>query len=104
MKQFDVFKSPVSWRETRPYFVIIQHDLLLTLPQIAIIPLVKPEYCASRLKRLHPILSVQDENFVLSTQDLSNIAARDIRGRPFATLEHHRTDIIAALDMLFSGI
>ncbi len=104
MRQFDVFKSPASWRTTRPYFVIIQHDLLLTLPQIAIIPLVKPEYCTSQLKRLHPILPVHHEHFVLSTHDLSNISVRDIRGRPFATLKQHATDIIAALDMLFSGI
>jgi toxin CcdB len=53
--------------------------------------------------RLHPILEVEGQRYVILTEDLGSMP-RNRLGRVVGSAESHHYEIIAALDMLFTGI
>lgn len=104
MAQFEVYLHPVPrLRDTQPYVVEVQSDLLQGLSTAVLVPLLRPGPGASITSRLNPSFDVAGEQLTLSPPELLSISRQRL-GAPIAKLTAHRDDIMAALDRLFTGI
>ena len=105
MAQFSVHKnkSPKT-RSTYPYLVDVQSDLLSGLSTRVVVPLVKSTSMLRRpIKNLLPAVEVEGQRFVMLVPQLAGIEVRDL-GATVATVARHRTEVVAALDFLITGI
>ncbi|HXC55330.1 MAG TPA: CcdB family protein [Rhizomicrobium sp.] len=102
-RQFDVFRNPLrSGRDQRPYVLAIQHVFLDGLPTRVVVPLVT-EGAIHMLPRLNPSLTVLGQRLHLSPTEPFALALRYLR-KPVAHLSLERDRIVAALDLVFTGI
>ena len=105
MPQFTVHENPSrSTRATYPYLLDIQSDLLDDLRTTVVIPL-SPLRLAGKaaISRLCPVLDIEGESYVALTQQLAGVD-RKILGKAVCDHARYRSDIIAALDFIISGI
>ena len=102
-KRFDIVENPnKAQRQLYPYLLVLQHDRVTSIQSVIVAPLV----AASRGPqpgRIHPLLDVNGEQYVLLTEDLASIPRRRL-GPAITSAEARHYEIIAALDMLFTGI
>jgi toxin CcdB len=104
MAQFDVYRNPnPDTCKMIPYLLDVQADLLDMLATRVVVPLVLAEEMGSAAKLLNPQFTVNGTIVVMSTPELAGIAKRSL-GDKVASLEGLRDEIIAALDLLFTGI
>lgn len=97
MARFEVF------RDARGRLLLdVQTDLLPTLNTRLVVPLLPTASVPPPMKRLQPVLSFGGEAFVMATQLMAAIPARNL-GRPVGSLDDHYDQIIAAIDMIFLG-
>ena len=102
-RQFDVFANPdPESAETHPYFVVLQHDALSDLNTRLVAPLVKPKRLPF-FDRLMPAVNVKGSRYVLDVTNIGAIPA-PLLEKAVANLEAARYDIVAALDLVFTGI
>jgi toxin CcdB len=99
MAQFDIYRL----RALNGYGVDVQHAHLDQLPSRLILPLLTPAAFAGGISRLNPLVEINGENFVLKTEFATAVSAREL-GNPIGNLSHYRDQIIAAMDMLVTGI
>lgn len=104
MAQFTVYrnKNPKS-KAYIPFLLDVQSDLLGDLSTRVVVPLFSKTHSPKPFTRLTPELELEDQTLVLMTPQLAGISLKDL-GEPAGSLAQHRTDIIAALDLLFTGI
>ena len=104
MAQFDIHRniSPDS-REWAPYLLDVQNDLLDPLATRVVVPLIKTEEMAKPAKRLNPRFTVGNTVVLMSTAELAGVPVRTL-GEKVASLGERRDEIMAALDMLFTGL
>lgn len=104
MHQFEVLRNPnpetASWA---PYLLVLQNDLLGDLRTVVVAPLVRPAELGRPVQVLNPVFEVQGEPLVLSTAELAGVSPT-MQGGTVASLANRRTEIIAAIDLLFTGI
>ncbi|MBZ0092246.1 MAG: CcdB family protein [Sulfuricellaceae bacterium] len=104
MAQFDVYLNPnPATRETIPYLLDVQADLLDILATRVVVPLVLAEEMGLAAKQLNPQFKIEGTAVVMSTAELAGIANRSL-GDKVVSLKEQRDEIIAALDLLFTGI
>ena len=104
MAQFDVYlNSNPDTRKTIPYLLDIQADLLDMLATRVVVPLVLAEKMELAARQLNPQFKVKGVAVVMSTAELAGITNRSL-GEKVASLKNKRDEIIAALDLLFTGI
>lgn len=102
-RQFDVFENPArNGREQRPYLIVVQHDFFDDRPTRVVVPLVTATAIRPEL-RLNPIVTVLRENYIVSPTEMVTISVRFLRD-PIANLEAERDRIVAALDLVFTGL
>ncbi len=101
MAQFDVFKSPRGG--LYPFLLDIQADLLGSLATRVVVPLIPLKKYGKPITRLHPTAMIAGVEYVLKFHDLAAIPA-NVLVRPVDSLAHRRTELIAALDLLFTGV
>ena len=105
MAQFDVYRNanPAS-RVRVPYLLDVQSDLLESLSTRLVVPLCKPDVLKGRLaERLNPVLEVEGRKLVLLTPELAGVSRKTL-GACVGNLAKHRQAIIAALDLVITGI
>ncbi|MDP1605908.1 MAG: CcdB family protein [Rhodocyclaceae bacterium] len=104
MAQLDVYPNPdLSTADDIPYLLDIQSGLLHTLPGCVVVPLANPESLeALPILRLNPKLEVAGSAVVMLTQELATLPRRALK-TPVANLSAQRDEILAALDLLFTG-
>ena len=105
MGQFYAYKnaSPAT-RTQYPYLLEIQSDLLSELRTTVVIPLSPTNKVASiSLSRLNPVLDLDGESFTAMTQDMAGMDRSQLGSQAY-DLSSCRSDIIAAVDFLISGI
>jgi toxin CcdB len=105
MAQFDVYRNtnPAS-RARIPYLLDIQSDLLDSLATRVVVPLCKPGMLKGRLaERLNPVFEVEGRELAMLTPELAGVPAKAL-GAPVASLSDQRGAIVAALDLLITGI
>ena len=102
-RQFDVFHNPSrSGRVDRPFILIVQAPYLDHLKTRVGGPLVT-ERALRRELRLNPELPVQGQNYYFSPTELVTFPLQLLH-QPVTNLEAYRDRIIAALDLVFTGI
>lgn len=105
MPQFSVHrnKNPHS-NSAVPFLLDVQNDLLSDLETRVVIPLCPIASVQGKaLRLLMPVLEIEGERFVLLTPQMAGIPRSEL-GAPVARVEHYRSEIIAALDFLVTGI
>ena len=105
MAQFDVYANPNPATRARiPYLLSVQSDLLESLATRVVVPLCKPEVLKGKLaERLNPVFEIEDRKFALLTPEVAGVSAK-VLGERIGNLSGRRGDIIAALDLVFTGI
>jgi toxin CcdB len=104
MPQFTVHRNPspesASWA---PYLLTLQSDLLEDLATVVVAPLVLAERFGKPATGLNPAFQVEGKDVVLSVAELAGISWAHL-GEAVQSLAEDRESIIAALDLLFTGI
>jgi len=103
MAQFDVYaNSNPETRESIPYLLDVQNDLLEHLA----VRVVVPRYLASAIprpiKHLNPVFQLEGNSLVMVTQEMAGIPTAFL-GTSTSSLEHERSHILSALDFLITG-
>ncbi len=103
--QFDVYRnSNASSRARFPYLLDVQADLLDSLATRVVVPLSFESDAGDKiLTQLMPILPVQGESHVAVTPQMAGVSAREL-SEPVENLSRFRTEILAALDLLITGV
>lgn len=106
MRQFMVYRNRNAATRSRfPLLLDVQSDLLGGLGTRVVIPLTPATAAARRtaMQTLTPTLVVDGREHLLVTPQLAGIATREL-GAPVADLSDQRPTILAALDLLITGI
>ena len=101
--QFDVYRNVVEQQKHIPYLVDIQSDILSLLHTRVVVPLIRPAAFGRQSTRLHPTLQVDDEDLVLAAHLMAAMDRRRLRA-PVASLAHVRDLIVAAVDVVLTGV
>jgi toxin CcdB len=104
MAQFDVHHNlDARSRKTFPYLLDVQTGLLDVLATRVVVPLALASATGKPAERLNPVFVIEEQEVVMSTPELAGIPARAL-GEIVTSLAGRRTDIIAALDFLLTGV
>ncbi len=104
MAQFDVYLNPnADTSKAIPYLLDVQADLLDRLATRVVVPLILAEEMGLAAKHLNPQFKVKGTAVVMSSAELAGVSNR-LLGDKVASLKTKRDEIIAALDLLFTGI
>lgn len=100
MAQFDVYKNPGGGMY--PLLLDVQADILGTLASRVVVPLVSAKQFTRPIRRLHPTVTIGGVTYVMKFHDLVSIPVASL-GLRVTSLADRRNDLIAALDLLFTG-
>lgn len=104
MAQFDVLQNNnPRTRQFIPYLLDVQSDLLAVLATRLVIPLVELERFGRPATRLNPVVTIDERRFVLSTAELAGVPQSAL-GEPAGSLVTRRSEILAAVDLLLTGV
>ncbi len=104
MAQFDVYQNPNrDTSDAIPFLLDVQADLLDRLATRVVVPLIVAEEMPLAATQLNPQFKIKGVAVVMSTAELAGLPSRTL-GDKIASLKNKRDEIIAALDMLFTGI
>lgn len=103
MAQFDVYSNPnPATSKLIPYLLDVQADLLDSLATRVVIPLILTDQMGKAAKQLNPQFKIKGIAVTLSTPELAGVDNRAL-GEKVTSLKAKRDEIIAALDLLFTG-
>ena len=103
IRQFDVFRNPLrAARDSKPYLICIQHRIVGHLNSRVMAPLVTRSAVHAE-NRIYPAIKLEQKTLYFDPTDLMTLPVR-LFGKPVANLEPDRDKIIAALDLVFTGI
>ena len=102
MAQFDLFKNP---RTTRyPYLLDVQAEVLARLATRVVVPLMTlKRYGAKPISRLNPTVRIGNVDHIVLVQELAAIPGSELRDKVLS-LASRRVEIVAALDLLLTGV
>lgn len=105
MGQFCVYINPnPATRVQYPYLLDIQSALLSELRTTVVIPLTPSKLAAPmRMTRLNPTIDIDGKSFTVMTQEIAGIDRNQLGAQTY-NLSSYRSEIIAALDFILSGI
>lgn len=103
MSQFDVHRTSGRLAKAFPYLVEVQSDLLHVAMRCVVVPLVPQALLESSIPRFQPVFELQGVSLVLAPLDIFSAPPR-LLGPVVASLAHERERIVAALDLLFTGV
>ena len=98
MARFSVYKNT----DSTGYLLDIQSDILSGLNTRAVVPLVHINNAPKRPTYLNPVFEINDEHLVMLTQFVAAIPESELTER-VTDLNDFHSEILAALDMLFTG-
>jgi len=102
-RQFDVFANPDrESSKAHPYLIVLQSDAVSQIDTCIVAPLVPPR-TIKLFERLLPQVTIDGVQFTIAVPDMAAIPTAEI-GTPIANLEADRYRIVAALDLVFTGI
>ncbi|HEY0555870.1 MAG TPA: CcdB family protein [Thermoanaerobaculia bacterium] len=105
MPQFTVCrnKNPQT-HSSVPFLLDVQNDLFRDLETRVVIPLRAVSSMKGKaLGLLTPVLEIEGEPFVLLTPQMAGIPRSEL-GAPVTRIEQYRSEIIAAIDFLLTGV
>lgn len=104
MAQWTVYRNRNTETASEvPFLVDVQSDLLGQLGTRVVIPLYRQGGASLQpITRLTLEVEIEGEVCLLMTPQLAGIALREL-GAPVVSLHDHRSEIVAALDLLITG-
>jgi toxin CcdB len=102
MSQFDVHRFQ-SRRGRSHYVVDLQADILDELATRIVAPLRPLKSRDDLIPRLTPVVEVQGEPYFIVLSEIAAIRVKEL-GAVIINLKQHRDEIVAAVDILFTGI
>ncbi len=105
MTQFVVYENTNhTKKKIYPYLLDIQSNLLNELRTTIVIPLSPKSIMSNAvISKLCPIFNINNKDFVALTQQIAGID-RKVLGKEICDFSDYRSEIIAALDFIISGI
>ncbi len=104
MAQFDVFLNPnPETQQNIPYLLDIQADLLQSLATRVVVPLYHKGNITCLLQHLNPTVFVEQTEVVASVAELAALSLHYL-GEPICNLSQERASMIAAMDVLLTGV
>ena len=105
MPQFAVHRNPNAATHTAiPFLLDVQSELLETLNTRVVVPLYLPAAVQDGIiATLMPRMEIDGEPYIAVTPELAGISRKSL-GIQVSDASHRRYDIIAALDLLLTGI
>lgn len=105
MAQFSVYRNTnPDTKSTVPYLLNVQSDLLEELATRVVVPLYPAASMKGKtLKTLTPDFEIEGKQYVMVTPQLAGIPKK-LLGANVADLSSKRNEIMAALDLLITGI
>lgn len=101
--QFDVFANPnIEGRRWRPFVVVIQSQFLAHFRTRVVVPLV-PKTEIKPVARLNPIVTIGGKELYFHPVELAHIPTEMLREH-VANLDADRDRLVAAIDLVFTGI
>jgi len=102
-QQFDLVENlnPAS-RGQYPLLVVLQHDRISAISTVVVAPLIAATRGVAGM-RLHPRVDVAGIPYLILIEQLAAIP-RQMLGRVVGNVGTNRYEMVAALDMLFTGI
>lgn len=102
MAQFDIFRNPR--RGVYPFLLDLQADLLRDLATRVVAPLCPlRKHRGKPLSGLNPVVALGNVDHVILFQELAALPTAAL-GEVVASLQSRRNELVAALDLLFTGI
>ena len=102
--QFDVFVNPIAAaRRHYPFVVVLQSDFVDGAREQIVAPLVPRKSLSSIAGRLTPIVVVKSSELVVLIPALTGVRRGDLKDCA-ASLAPARTELLAAIDLLFFGV
>jgi len=105
MPQFTVYRNPnPDTKATYPLLVDVQSDLIADLATRMVVPLSPASAMKGKLiKTLTPLFEIDGKQYAMLTPQMAGISRKQL-GAKAGDLAAHRDEIIAALDLLITGI
>ncbi|HEY0879426.1 MAG TPA: CcdB family protein [Zeimonas sp.] len=104
MSQFQVYRNLDRSSQRRfPFLLDVQSDLLESLATRVVVPLGEADAARPPVARLMPVFEVDGRPVVMRTSEIAGIA-RNVVGEHVTSLADRRYEIVAALDVLVSGV
>ncbi len=105
MAQFSLYRNEDTGScDIYPYFIDVQNPLLSDLNSRLVIPLSPLEVLNEiHAERLCPVVHLDGGDFVLLTHQMTAVPSSILKTE-ITSLEPYRYEILAAIDMLISGI
>lgn len=105
MPQFSVHRNPNPHTAADyPLLLDVQSDLLADLGTRVVVPLCPASAMSGKLlKTLTPVFEIEGKPYAMLTPQLAGVSKRDI-GPRVADLAQGRDEVIAALDVLITGM
>jgi toxin CcdB len=100
MAQFDPYESPRGG--DYPLLLDVQAELLDRLATRVVVPLTQRDEHGPPVTRLNPTSMIGDVEYVLVFQEMAAVPASSL-GHVVASLASRRTELVAAIDLLFTG-
>ena len=102
IRQFDVFRNATRTRIEQPFLVSIQHKDLDHLTTRLVAPLATQQLVRAA-SRLNPMFKIGGQTLYLLPQNLAAHPVRLLRAA-VDSLEQDRDRIIAAIDLMITGV
>lgn len=102
MPQFDLFRHGRNKRY--PFLVDLQADLVRDLATRVVAPLTPVKRLAGKpIGRLNPVVAIDGVEHAILFQEMAAVPVIAL-GESIGSLRNRRDDLIAAIDLLFTGI
>lgn len=104
MAQFDIHGNLNSaTRKIFPYLLDVQSDLLHIMSTRVVVPLIVKKELDQPAKGLNPQFLIEGIELIMDTPEIAGVPIT-ILGPVVTSAASRRTEIIAALDLLFQGV
>lgn len=105
MPQFGVHRNPnPDTRAAYPLLLDVQSDLIAGLRTRVVVPLCPaPAMKGKLITKLMPVFEIDGKQYAMLTPQLAGVSNRQV-GAKVADLAQRRDEIIAALDLLITGM
>ena len=97
MARFDIYRT-----DGGALVLDVQTNLISSLTSRLVIPLIAEISAPTPIKRLHPRVVIEGENYILATHLMAAVPIR-VLGRPVGDSLENYDAIVAAIDMIFLG-
>jgi hypothetical protein len=102
-RQFDFVENLNRARRGQyPFLIVLQHDRVAALRSVVAAPRVDATTSLAG-SRLHPPFAMSGRHYVVVMEELAAVEPNSL-GQTIASAESIRYDIVAAFDLLFTGI